>query len=293
MDMTLCIVLHYGDEDVTWECVDSIVAHDFLDIVIVDNDPAQRIEIPQRFRDRVRIFRTGGEAGFARANNMAVRACRNVTHRAVLLLNNDTVVLSDAVQRLRRLLDADGVGAVGPCMPFAGRPDQIWACGGVIRKFRVSIGGLSRIRGPEPYDVDYLPGAAILCRLSVWDLVGGLPEKYFLAYEEAEFALRIRKQQFRVMVHPEARILHKVGMSSDRQPMYMYNGIRNRLKFGQFLWGRLPGFLGVAILALSLGLRQRPYSVALWWRAVTDEMRGVALDGATLQDVKDSFGQMR
>ncbi len=290
-NMTLCVILHYGDENVTWDCVNSIIAYDFLDILIVENDPAQKIEIPQRFINKVRIFRTGGMAGFASANNMAVRAGRNATHRSVLLLNNDTVVLPDAVQRLRELLDTKRVGAVGPCMPFASHPDQIWACGGVIRKFRVTIGGIKKIEKPEPYDVDYLPGAAILCRLSVWDMVGGLPEKYYLAYEEAEFALRIRKLKFRIMVHPKARILHKVGMSSDRQPMYIYNGIRNRIKFGRFLWGKLPGFFLASIWSL-IGVRYITHGPALWSRAVIDEMRGVALNGATLQDVKSSFGKI-
>ena len=289
-NMTLCVILHYGDEDVTWGCVNSIIDYDFLDILIADNDPAQKIEIPQRFINKVRIFKTGGMVGFARANNMAVRAGRNVTHRSILLLNNDTVVLSDAVQRLRELLDTERVGAVGPCMPFAICPDHIWACGGVIRKFRVVIHGLSEVAKPEPYDVDYLPGAAILCRVSVWDMVGGLPEKYFLAFEEAEFALRVRKHKFRIVVHPQARILHKVGISSDSQPMYIYNGIRNRIKFGSFLWGKLPGFFLAAIWSL-ISVRHKSYGLALWSRAVTDEVRGVVLNRATLQDVKNSFSE--
>jgi len=234
-DRTLCVILHYGDEQVTWECVDSIVSHDFLDILIADNDPSQKIEIPQRYINKVRLIRTGGIAGFAEANNMAVREGRNTTHRSILLLNNDTVVLSDAVQLLRQLLDTENVGACGPCMPFASRPEQIWACGGYINKFTISIGGLGKRSTPEPYDVDYLPGAAILCRSDVWDLVGGLPEKYYLAFEEAEFALRVKKFNFRIMVHPGAQILHKVGMSSDYQPMNCYNEIRNRMRFGSFL----------------------------------------------------------
>ena len=287
-NMTLCVILHYGDEYVTWDCVNSIIAHDFLDILIADNDPAQKIEITQRFINKVRIFRTGGMVGFARANNMAVRAGRNVTHRSVLLLNNDTVVLSDAVQRLRELLDTERVGAVGPCMPFMSCPGHVWACGGIIRKCRISVSGLCEIKRPGPYDVDYLPGAAILCKLSVWDQVGGLPEKYFFAYEEAEFALRIHKLNFRIVVHPEARILHKVGMSSDSQPMYIYNGIRNRMKFGRFLWGKLPGFFLASIWTL-IGVRHKSYGLALWSRAVIDEMRGVALNWATLQDIKKYF----
>lgn len=284
---TLCVILHYDDENLTWECVKSIIAHDFLDILIADNDPAQKIVIPQRFINKVRIFRTGGLAGFANANNMAVHAGRKASHRSVLLLNNDMVVLSDAVQRLRELLDTERVGAVGPCMPFASNPDLIWACGGVIRKFRLAVHGLKK-KANEPYDVDYLPGAAILCKLSVWDMVEGLPEKYFLAYEEAEFALRIRKLKFRIMVDPKAQILHKVGMSSDNQPMYIYNGIRNRMKFGGFLFGKLPGYLLAAIYAL-IAVRNTTHGLALWSHAVIDEIRGVPLNRETLQNINLSY----
>jgi len=289
-NLTLCVILHYGDEEITWDCVKSIISHDFLDILIADNDPSQKIEIPQRFTNKVRIFRTGGMAGFAEANNMAVREGRNTTHRSILLLNNDTVVLADAVQLLRRLLDTKNVGACGPCMPFASQPDRIWACGGYINKFTLSIGGLGKKSTTEPYDVDYLPGAAILCRLDVWDLVGGLPEKYFLAFEEAEFALRIRDLKFRIMVHPEAQILHKVGMSSDYQPMYSYNDVRNRMKFGSFLWGKVPGFFMGAVRGLAAVIR-KPHGIAVWLRALKDEIRGVALNRETLQDIKKTFNR--
>jgi len=285
---TLCVIVHYGDEKVTWACVNSLIALDYLDILIADNDPTQKIEVPQGLLNKVRIFRTGGAAGFAQANNMAVLAGRDVSHSSVLLLNNDTVVLAGAVQRLRKLLDSERVGAVGPCMPFASSPDQVWACGGVIRKFHLDVHGLSVIARPEPYEVDYLPGAAILCRLSVWDMVGGLPEKYFLAYEEAEFALRIRRHKFRIMVHPEAIILHKVGMSSDSQPMFIYNRIRNQIKFGKFLWGGFPGFLLAAIWSL-IRVRYKSHGLALWTRAVSDEVRGIALNRVTLQDVNNSL----
>lgn len=288
-DRTLCVILHYGDESVTWDCVNSIVANDLVDILVVDNDPAQNIEIPQCLIDTVHLMRTGGVAGFAAANNMAVRIGRNSTHRSVLLLNNDTIVLADALQQLRKLLDTEDIGAVGPCMPFASNPQRIWACGGVIRKFLVAINGLEEIEQQKPYDVDYLPGAAILCKFDVWDLVGGLPEKYYLGYEEAEFALRIRRHGFRIVVHPKARVLHRVGMSSDIQPMYIYNGVRNRLRFGMFLGGKLSGFLWAAMWSL-VGVRHYSNALVIWWRAVCDEMHGAALDRVTLQNTKTYFG---
>ena len=286
---TLCVIIHYGDEHYTWDCVESIACLEFLDIIIADNDPSQIIEVPQQYKGRVRLYRTGGLAGFAQANNMAVRAGRATEHTSLLLLNNDMLVLPGAVERLRDLLAKDRVGAAGPCMPFASHPERIWACGGVIKKFRATIDGLTKIQKAGPYDVDYLPGAAILCRLDAWDLVQGLPEKYFLAMEEAEFALRIRKCGYAVMVDPAAKILHRVGMSSDRQPMYLYNGVRNRLKFGMFLWGAAPGFVLAGFWTL-LSMSRHTRGCALWSRAVRDELRGAALDKMILQDIKNSFG---
>ncbi|OIO51230.1 MAG: hypothetical protein AUJ11_02015 [Parcubacteria group bacterium CG1_02_44_65] len=287
---TLCIILHYGDEQLTWDCVSSIMADDSLDILLADNDPAQKIKIPQHLQNKVRLFRTGGQAGFARANNLAVRAGRRTIHRFVLLLNNDTVILPNALLRLRDLLNQAEVGAVGPRINFASHPDRLWACGGEIKKFRVIIHGLKKIIKFEPYEVDYLPGAAILCKFIVWDFAGGLPEKYYLAYEEAEFALRLKRLNFRIMVDPEAKILHKVGMSADNQPMYLYNGIRNRIKFGQYLWGKLPGFFLAAAWSL-VEARHKPCGFAIWSRAVSDEICGVDLNRQTLQNIKKSFAK--
>lgn len=281
---TLCVVLHYGSEADTWRCVQTLVGVDALDILVADNDPMQNLSVPPRLRGRVEVFRTGGSMGFAQANNMAVRHGRRPYHDTLLLLNNDTLVAADAWIELMAVLCQDRVGAVGPCMPATDREGRIWACGGVIHRFRVSISGRRPPADAAPCEVDYLPGAAVLCMMDVWELVGGLPEKYFLGYEEAEFALRLRGQGYRVMVAPMAIVFHKVGMSSDRQPKYVYNSIRGRIRFGQHLWGRRLGFL----LASANTLRETTdlqAGLRIWARAVADEMRGRPLDAAALRAV--------
>ena len=285
---TLTIILHYGAESYTWNCIRSLLDCDFLDIIIVDNDPSQNMVIPDEFLPRVRLFRTGGIAGFAEANNMGVKVGRKEYHDSVLILNNDTVVLGRALQELLEALSQPNVGAVGPCMPYADEPSRIWACGGVVNRFKLSVWGIQKCHGIAPYDVDYLPGAAILCKLKVWDLVGGLPEKYFLAYEEAEFALRIKALNYRIIVEPTARILHHVGMSSDVQPMYIYNAIRNRIKFGQYLFGDLFGFLYAAIITMREILKSK-IGLRLWLYAVVHEITGKPLDRSALQLIKFFF----
>jgi GT2 family glycosyltransferase len=283
----LCVILHFGSENDTWACVGSLLGYNYLDIVVSDNDPAQSIEAPDQLKYRVRIYRTGGSAGFSAGNNMAVGACRNESHDSVLILNNDTIALPGSLDKLRLLLAQDGVGAVGPCMPYLSDPKKIWACGGYINKFRIRIGGVRPSKATTFFDVDYLPGAAILCSLIVWDQVGGLPEKYFLAYEEAEFALRIKKLNLRILVDPNAKILHKVGMTSESRPHYIYNGVRNRIKFGQFIWGR---FIGAVLAVCMTFLNIRSVSTFnLWFLAVKDEFFGVPLNREALLLVKERY----
>jgi len=281
----LCIILHYGDEYVTWECVKNIHHHNLLDILIVDNDPKQRLSITDKYIGRVNIFRTGGTAGFARANNLAVKYARKNIHDSIFLLNNDTLVLDDAIDKLYGLLNTDNIGLVGPCIPYASNPEKIWACGGIIERLKVKIYGIEAPPQSMPFDVDYLPGAAILCRMKIWDLTGGLPEKYFLAYEEADFAIQVKKLGYRVVVNPDARVLHKVGMSSNIQPMYAYNSMRNRLRF---VWGRISGFILASILCF-IGSAKNWNSLTLWYKAVRDEISGLPLDRDALQNIKRQY----
>jgi GT2 family glycosyltransferase len=255
-----------------------------LDVLVADNDPAQDLSVPAEFRGQVEILRTGGSAGFAEANNMAVRHGRRQVHDSVLLLNNDALLAHDALRELRAVLRGVGVGAVGPCMPSTRREEGIWACGGFIDKLRVVIGGLQPPADGLPCDVDYLPGAAILCRLDVWDLVEGLPERYFLTYEEAEFALRVKQQGYRVMVAPQAIVLHRGGMSADRRPMYVYNLARSRIRLGQYMWGPVCGFV-LAAAATPRGAVRTSHGWRVWARAVSDEIRRKALDRAALLEV--------
>jgi GT2 family glycosyltransferase len=266
-----------------------MLGRDGVDILVADNDPAQNIQTPPEFVNSVELYRTGGVAGFSASNNMAVKFGRKKHHDFVFILNNDTLVESGALPELLAALNDEDIGAVGPCIAFADDPAKIWACGGTIERARLKIVGLLTPLGDTPYDVDYLPGAAILCKLKAWDLVGGLPERYFLAYEEAEFALRLKACGYRIVVAPRARILHRVGMSSDLQPMYIYNAVRNRVRFGQYLFGKRLGFLLGALNTMS-EMRKSKHGYRLWASGLGDELRNNPLDRAALQRIKRLYG---
>ena len=55
----------------------------------------------------------------------------------------------------------------------------------------------------------------------------------------------------KIMVNPNSIILHQVGMSSDRQPMYIYNSIRNRIRFSKYLYGEITGILWGVLVTMD------------------------------------------
>jgi len=287
--LTLCVILHYGSENDTNSCLISLMVEDDLDIVVSDNDPLQSYSPPIELESAVKIIRTGGRAGFSEGNNIAVNTFLDHRHDSVLIINNDTIAMRGAVKSLKDCLIDEQVGAVGPCMPLFNDQNQIWACGGYINKKTLIIGGLQP-RGRDPYEVDYLPGAAILTRSSLWQKIGGLSENYFLAYEEAEFALEVKRLGYKVMVNPSAVILHKVGMSNQNKPQYFYNSIRNRIIFSKYLYGKSIGFIYAAIVTLGSSKARNFFLFArrlrLWFEAVSDERKGKPFDKQCLKEIE-------
>jgi GT2 family glycosyltransferase len=289
MGKTLCVILHYGSEEDTNICLASLQSEHNLDVVVSDNDPRQSYSPPIEYTNKVSIIKTGGLAGFSEGNNIAVNAFLRDRHDSIFILNNDTIVQAGAIELLRKCMHEKNAGAVGPCMPFADSPDRIWACGGFINRKTLAVGGLQP-RSQSPYEVDYLPGAAILTRSDLWKKIGGLSEKYFLAYEEAEYALEVKRSGYKVMVEPNSVILHKVGMSGQSKPQYFYNSVRNRIIFSKYLYGNFIGFIYGALMTLR-SLRSRQFlliahRLRLWLEAVFDEFLGNPFDKQRLREIE-------
>jgi len=265
---TLCVILHYGSEYYTNQCIGSLLKIKNIDIIISDNDPSQLYKPPKNIIRLVKIIKTGGDLGFSEGNNLAVKKFLTRDHGSVLILSNDTIVQEGAVDYLRNTLNSSGVGIVGPCMPYAKDKKKIWACGGYINKIKLTMSGLQQKKN-QPYEVDYIPGAAFICRADLWREIGGFNQEYYLTYEEAEFSLEIKKRRFKVLVDPRSIVLHHVGMSAQLLSKYYYNRIRNRLIFSRYLYGKNIGLIYGLLITFLASFRAYSskkifYRIKLW-----------------------------
>jgi len=172
-----------------------------------------------------KLIRLPANAGFAAGNNAGIRASRG---NLILLLNNDTVVPSGAIDALVQALLAHSDAAVGgPRLVDAhGRPElsfgpMISPFGELRQKLTMALHArevaavsswVERETRREQY-VDWVSGACLLVHRADAEAVGLLDERYFLYTEDVDFCAAIRARGRRVLFTPAAQIVHLRGRS--------------------------------------------------------------------------------
>ena len=115
----------------------------------------------------------------------------------------------------------------------------------------------------HPISTPYLHGAAMIIRREAIEKVGGMPEIYFLYYEELDWSVQLRRAGYRLEYNPAAVVCHKesssVGQESPLKAFYM---TRNRLLFAKRNLSSFHRFLSIAY-QISLALPKRVFHCLL------------------------------
>ncbi len=164
--------------------------------------------------------------GFAAGNNVGLARAKG---RHAVLLNSDTIVRRDALERCVRYLDEHpDVGVVGPQLlnPDESKQNCIHNYPSLVTEL-VPKGLLEtlwpgrfpskRFEHPEPIEVEAVLGACLFVRREVLEQVGAMPEDYFFFLEETDWCFRIREAGWRIVHVPDARIVHIFGASTKKK----------------------------------------------------------------------------
>lgn len=234
------ILLNWNGQEDTCACLESLagVRYDNLAIVVVDNGSKDGsvMVIQDRFPN-VRLIAHPVNTGFAEGNNIGIRQVIQKTDY-VLLLNNDTLVSADLVERLILYMEAEPTTAVvGPAICYCQEPDRVWCAGlaiGAGRMFGVPIrnttsvlmycGGTVDDLPEQPYSVDAVVGCAMLLRATVVREIGLLDSNLFMIHEDFDWSLRAQARGYRCVIVPFVGVWHKVSSSIKQQDQYRRGG---------------------------------------------------------------------
>jgi N-acetylglucosaminyl-diphospho-decaprenol L-rhamnosyltransferase len=216
----------------------------------------------------VRVVQTGGNLGFGAAANRGAAVAETPY---VAIGNPDVIVDRDAIDALARALDADpAVGAVGPRIE---NPDGSWypsarafpslvdAAGHAFLHFvapRNRFTRRYRLLDRDPAvacDVDWVSGTLLVVRRDAFEAVGGFDESYFMYVEDVDLSRRLRLAGWRIRYEPSARVVHTIGVSSERRPYRMIlEHHRSLLRFSASTTRGARRAL-LPVVAAGLGLR--------------------------------------
>lgn len=233
-DITLSIIIvNWNTRDITRACLASVrerLQGYSYEVIIVDNASSDdsvamiREEFPE-----YRLIANTENAGFGRANNQAMRVARG---QYFLLLNSDTLVIDDAIQRFVAFMEKHPrVGLAGCKLLFEDRTLQfscyrfpsipvalleetmLYKVLPRARRGRALLGGYwghDSVR-----EVDWVSGAVMLLRREVFETTGGFDERLFMYGEDMEWCMRVRDRGWRILFTPDCAIVHLKHKSAD------------------------------------------------------------------------------
>lgn len=208
----------YNQWSTTWECLVSILRNTegiSYEVIVADDSSQDETVHIATLAPGVRHITNEINIGFLRNCN---RAARDAKGKYLLLLNNDTIVQPDWLAPLIQAMEQnDEVGMVGPMLLYPN--GRVQEAGGII--WRDGSGwnyGRHDVPDRPEYnyikETDYISGACLLLKRTLWDEIGGFDERFAPAYyEDTDLAFEVRRRGYRVLYQPLSRVVHLEGVS--------------------------------------------------------------------------------
>ncbi|HWA52040.1 MAG TPA: glycosyltransferase family 2 protein [Patescibacteria group bacterium] len=195
------IIVNFKTDKLVADCVASIKKNTKVkhEVIVIDNSIDNK--------------------GFAKANNIGIDKAKG---KYVLLLNSDTVVKKNAIDKLLEFAKTkDDAGVIAPKLlnKDGSVQDSVFyfpTIVNAIKEFWFGQKGLFGLYVPkvnEPIEVDAVVGAAFLITPKALEKVGKLNEKYFFYYEDLDYCREIWKSGLKVYYLPDAEVIHLKGAS--------------------------------------------------------------------------------
>lgn len=219
------VLVNYNGKEYNKKCISSVLnstCKEKLQVVVVDNastdDSLSQLRNDWKENEQVHLLQLDVNYGFSRANNEGIRWLCEKGIQYYLLLNNDTEIAEDTIEKMFGMHKQTG-SIVVPKILYADNPDVIWYAGGDFSKgIKKPIQrGLNKIDQGQ-YDkggyCDFANGCCMMLSNQHLSKIGFLNEDFFLYYEDTEYSLRAGEKGVRIVYCPEAKVFHKVNGST-------------------------------------------------------------------------------
>ena len=219
-DKTLIVIVSYNAKhfmEANIQSIRDVLPPDTYKIVVVDNNSTDGIREWLEEQNDILLIANKENVGFGPACNQGVRASigTDYANADVLVLNNDTRLVYDALYFLRQALySADDIGAVGSLSNCAGNKQMVELEFDTVEEY-IKYGEKVNVPMNNPMlERVRLSGFAMLVRRKVWDAIGGFDDDFAPGYfEDDALSMEIMKLGYRLMLVRNSFIYHAGSQS--------------------------------------------------------------------------------
>ncbi len=243
MDLTISIV-NANNSNLLEILLTSIYAHTHrisFEIIVIDNaSEDDSIKMMEEKFPYVKIIKNTTCFGFAKNHNQVLK---NISAKYAVLLNDDTILLNDALDKMVAFLDENPqAGIVGPRVLNRDKSLQLSARAFPSLDIRIIIAGmfhntfLGRLFPHNSFtrhyllldwdhnnirEIDWVSGCCLMVRKDTLDKIGLLDEQFVMFVEDVDFCFRAKREGYKTFYLPSAEILHIQGAATSRTPTKM------------------------------------------------------------------------
>ncbi|NQV00364.1 MAG: glycosyltransferase family 2 protein [Parcubacteria group bacterium] len=214
------VVCDNGSTDGSPEHILSWVA-DQKNIISAHKKEPKELDVEQKKVSFI-LIRNEKNLGYAAGNNVGIKyAVSEKRFQHIWLLNNDTKVQKDSLEKLLKCSEETSAGIIGATIVYDEQPNVVQCAGGCL--YNPFVSKIRPIFCGQPLKdvihtsgqpkIDYIYGASFFVRSIVFHECGLLNENFFLFYEEIDFCRRAKYAGHGLYWCKESIVRHKGSQS--------------------------------------------------------------------------------
>lgn len=223
-DKVSVIIPVFNKKELTLNCLNSLNRMNTpveFEVIVVDNasedGSAEAVaEVKENLKYELKYIRNNENLGFAKANNIGVRAAK---YSNLLFLNNDTLITEDFLSKPLSYLSDSKVGIVGIKLLY---PDNLVQHAGIVfNKLKRPDHIFKFYKNEHPmvnrvYEVQAVTGACLFIQKEIYGRLGGFEEKYLNGWEDIDLCFKVKNAGLKVLYTGETFVYHLESQSEGR-----------------------------------------------------------------------------
>ena len=213
------VIVNWNGKKWLKTCLDSVFRQTYrqFEVIMVDNGSNDNSQaFVREYFPKVKVIELDQNYGFAKGNNVGIEKAKG---DIVFLLNNDTVIDKDMLEKIVPVFDNPKIGTAQPKIVLMNESNMLDLAGAFWTSTTfLSYFGLrakSNLRKyNEPLKVFSNKGAAMFIRKSMLDKIGSFDEDFWCYYEETDLCHRAWLVGFECWYYPVSTCHHANGGTS-------------------------------------------------------------------------------